>query len=850
MCRGPCGCVPVTSAATAPSSSSSVSPAAGTPAGPAPHRAAFDQREAVANLLDRWLGQGRYTIVLRGDAPLTALLQSARTEIAESLGPGCYLSGAYFASEGDGEIEPAPANHVHLVLYGHVFKDGDMKSVKAKVNERWARDPAWQRLPRLDPQPAVSPGAGQPRSAADVTVHERGLVLKTFQASSPLFEMRKQLRTAIAADSRLNGAWVDLADCPDYLGQTDHYEVYLWLDEGLELASGAVAAPQTASPLEPMVWVDRCGCWHRAPASPPPPSDLAPPERSPRPLGADGQRILVQQILDRRLGPDRYAVVGEAKVPYSRLAAQLRKRMEALYGPGNFLNGLRYVQVEQQGQDAPIVKLKIEGRELDDSQRKRIKDECQLLVDADPAWRRLPGPGGCRFIVDDPVEADPLSEAGREKLAAIRTFLFTDPQLHGTWVDIAECKNLRGEVDSYDVCLWVDSDKAATQKEAVRALLNRSLGAGRYSVVKESALPLSRAVAALQRMFPGENPADFVCGAYYMQPEPPAGHIEIALYGGARDENARKLILTAFNILREHDSAWANPATLRGNKLLAVDRKLLPWTLVPETKRRLAKIYQEIDAKNDLRGAWIELAECRDHTRQFLRYNLHLRYDIDASAEARRKLKEILADNLRDLPYVITCEEPLPLGDLALRINSLLGLQQRMDGCVVQGCCFRPVLLEGETPPRTQMTFLGRVADEQQRETLTRRVKATVESAPDLQGRLADIDINTRDGILVVAPDSAMAPYRFNLGLRHFWNNDFAGAAREFLQASAEAPNTVEYRYWQALCELKQGRSDRASWVMQGVVARQPSLDAESARRVSMSLPAHPRRHAFGPGAT
>jgi hypothetical protein len=288
--------------------------------------------------------------------------------------------------------------------------------------------------------------------------------------------------------------------------------------------------------------------------------------------------------------------------------------------------------------------------------------------------------------------------------------------------------------------------------------------------------------------------------------------VEIALYGGARDKNAQTLVLTAFSMLQQSDPGWANPATLRGNKLVAVDHELRPWTLSADTQKKLAKIHQTVLDSNELRGAWVELAECRDHTGQFLCYNIHVHYDIDAPTDAKDKLKAILGADLGQ-PYVIAREEPLPLSDLASRINSILGLKESMDGCVIQGCCFFPLPSDGMTVPRAQMIVFGRIADEEQRAALTKTVKTIVEYDPDLQTHLANFDIRT-DGLQVVPPNSLRGERQFNLGLRHFWNNDYAEAVSGHAGCCGTAAQS-QFREFQAPVYV---------------------------------IATHPRRHSFGPG--
>ena len=526
------------------------------------------------------------------------------------------------------------------------------------------------------------------------------------------------------------------------------------------------------------------------------------------------------------------------------MLAELRSRTEALFGPGSYLSGARYAPSGGAQQPlTPHVELQLKGRVFDKTQRLRIVDECRHLLAVEPAWRngqKLPAPGAAGatlVVVDKQLEDEALSPETREKLATVRKFLFSDPQLHGAWVDVAECKDLRGYIAAYEVCLWMDSDRAAAQKQAVLTLLNRWLGAGKYSVVKESALPLARTVARLQRTVPADSPATFVCGAYYAQADAPASPVEIMLYGGARDKNARELIVNEFTLLQKLDAAWATPATLRGSRPVAVDRELLPWTLSRDSRTKLAQISREIDAQKELRGAWIELAECLDHAGRFLRYNVHVYFDADAAPAAKEGLKQVLEDNLRGQPYVIAREEPLSLANLASQINAHLGQSRSMDGCVVQGCSFvYPPAADEAKPPQAQMKFLGRIVDEGHRKTLKETIGGIVDFDLVLRAHRADFEIDAESGVQSVPPSIAKAALQFNLGLQHFWKNDYAGAAVKFLQASAESPETVEYRYWQAVCALKLGHADRARDIMQIIVARQPNLDPETTRRLYMSL--------------
>ncbi|MFH1924178.1 MAG: hypothetical protein ABIP48_30350, partial [Planctomycetota bacterium] len=640
------------------------------------------QRAEITKLLDTALGKDRYAIAAEARLPLSRLLSELRLSVAQDFGKGCFVRGGYYraASQDAAANAGDKSSSVELVLYGRVFEDWQKQRIVDRATEMLRADLGFNRLP-------------SPRDAKLVVADRK---LDLYEPSDQLKELRTQVRQAIAADSRLRGVWIDLAECFDHERRRDHYEVYLWLNGPFTPKLVAAGSPAKGAPSETQfcVWTDSCGCPHfvKCEAAQPEPQERTPRAVVPTlpPVDPAQQRSLVKKILDESLGTGQHVTVDEVTLPFSDLIAGLRGRIRDLYGPGCFLAGGHYRQVPDSQQ--PAVELVLQGQVFRDEQRSRIIDECNRLMAANPAWGkpRLPGPRGNRVVVvDRQLKSDVLSESGRQKLAAIRQVLFDDPRLHGAWVDLAECKDRRDDLAYYDVCLWVDRDKRANQRSEVLNLLDQWLGEGKYGLVREAALPLADLVAnTTQRVEAAYGRGCGVSGAYYQQsPDAPGGPVEIVLYGRARDDGMRQMIVNECTRLKDRDPLWSQASTLRGNPVIVVDRRLPIYQHSAEAREKLEQICRSLFEESELQGIWVDLTECFDHLNRLTQYGVWVRRDEENGSSQREKLVEVL-DRVLDQRYQILREEHLPVSDLVSRVNLSMDAMRSMDGCLVQGIHF------------------------------------------------------------------------------------------------------------------------------------------------------------------
>ena len=777
------------------------------------------QRAEIIKLLDRALGKGRYAIAAEARLPLSRLVSDLRASVARDFGKGCFVRGGYYrAASEDAAAKPADASSsVELVLYGRVFEDWQKQRIVDWAREMLRADPGFNRLPG-------------PRDTKLVVVDRK---LHLDEPSERMQALRTQIRQTIADDPRLRGVWLDLAECLDHKERLDHYEVYLWLNAAFTPGPPRAPTPEDdptpeeQSETRRWVWTDRCGCPHFVEYQVALPGQQ--PAREPHvnvpalpPVRPDEQRTLVGQILDQCLGAGRHVVVDEAALPFSDLIARLQGRIQDLYGPGCFLAGGQYAQVPDPQQ--PAVELVLLGQVFHDEQRLRIIDECNRLMAASPAWGNLPGPRGNRLVVvDRQLKGALLSEPSRQKLADVRQVLFNDPQLHGAWVDLAECKDRRGDPSYYDVCLWLDSDKRESQRNEILDVLDRQLGEGKYGIVKEAALPLAALVANLtQRIEAAYGPACGVSGAYYdQQPDAPNGPVEIVLYGRARDDEMRQFIVNQCSRLKDGDPSWSQVPSLRGDPVIVVDRRLPVYQHSAEARRRLEQICRSTFGQPGLRGSWIDLTERFDHLDRLTQYDVCVRRDEQNGAEQREKLVEVL-DRVLGGRYQILSEDHLPVSDLVTRVNLSMDATRNMDGCLVQAIHFAlPSRPDANTLHRTLQVF-GRVAEAQQQGKVGRLVESGLQRDLSWLLHLQELDM-TLEGVEVVRPDPIRGMRVFNAGVEDFWEGRYREASQAFQLAVTDSPLSFEYRYWRIVAEMEQGNHATAFDAMRAIAARLPS---------------------------
>jgi hypothetical protein len=809
-----------------------------------------DQREEVLKVLDRFVGEGRYVVVKEVYPPLSEFLDELRSRVEKKFGKGCYVRGGYYQDAS--EAAPGPGGGtsiVELVLYGRIFEEWQRTRIQEMANEVLQGAPEFDRLigPGSDPKLVV---VDRKFYLYDPTEYENEL---------------NRVRQAIAGDERLRGVWVDLASCKDHEGQLDHHEVYLWLNAAytrepeeepeMELETEPVEEPKLET--RRCVWTDACGCPHlveyqvavtreQQPGPQAAPSALPPALPS---VDPDEQRLLVQGILDKCLGADRHVTVDEVTLPLSELIAQLQKRIKDLYGPGCYLSGAEFVKPEasppspaeesvQPGTpEQALVELALQGRVFDEAQRVRIMDECKRLMGTNSIWERenLPGPRGSRLVVvDRQLRDDSLLPESREKLAAIRQILFNDPGLHGSWVDLAECRNRQNDVASYDVCVWLDTQKAQTQRKVVMDALDRWLGQGNYRIAKQAELPLSSLVAQLKQRFePLSGPGSYVSGAFYGQrPEASGRTVEIVLYGRVLDDRTRELVVNDCDRLKKTDPAWNQVVSLRGDKLVVVDRELRTYERSAETTEKLRQIYQSLFQRPELRGVWVGLNERFDHRNRLTGYEVYIQRDQQDGKQQREKVLDVLNRRLGE-GYKIAREDHLPVSDLLWNVNLAMDSTHSMDGCLVQGIHFSLPSGPGAGVLDRILSVDGRIADEEQMPRISETVDAYLQRDPRWRRCIEHLEMDL-GGMKVVRMDGIRGTKLFDVGMQHFWRGRYQDASRAFRLAVTDAPSSDEYRYWRVLAEMQQGSDTRAYQAMVAATMRQPSY--KDIRRIYRSL--------------
>ncbi|MFM7071515.1 MAG: hypothetical protein ACKO38_06935, partial [Planctomycetota bacterium] len=214
-------------------------------------------------------------------------------------------------------------------------------------------------------------------------------------------------------------------------------------------------------------------------------------------------------------------------------------------------------------------------------------------------------------VVEDADQARRQADQARiETQAACKR----QPELHGAWI-----VNQREDASApgrwlADVIL--DQSIAAQQRAQIETLL-----AGRLKIERETRVPLRSLLAALRvrlrERFGREG--QFLQGAYVQETE--AGVLQLTLYGRVPEAGLHEVAVSECSALMDADSAWNGPTA--GEKLLLPDGRAMLGPAWDKTTEAVAKQLQaELANQSELRGAWVELAECRDHLERFLSYDI------------------------------------------------------------------------------------------------------------------------------------------------------------------------------------------------------------------------------------
>jgi hypothetical protein len=791
------------------------------------------QRQEIMRLLETALGAERCRIADEVRLPVSQMLADLRRKTAEQYGHGCFVRGGYF------EAPPALVGEeqVELMLFGRAFDgqpEGTADAAEQPDRPKGQRETIREMAEQLR---SNNPGFNRLCGARPVEFQISVDGVKAYQPSAELTAMRETVRNAIGADERLKGVWLDLAECRDHRGQVDHYEVYVALDAGSPPVEVQVQpAPQPAAPAEPQyetrsrVWVDRCGCPHQIEYQVPVPQPVTRPEprlagSTPVNVSPGEQEQAVFDLLDQVAGPGRYAVVERVELPFTQLVARLQDEVVQRFGAGCYVSGASYV--EEAG--SPAVDFVLEGQVFTQEQRDEIARECERLKRGHPGWTHLPGPQRRELYVRSERQQllrvlDTLDSETDAKRRAIRAAILHDPRLHGAWVDVADCRNRDGKLMHYDVCVWLDTQRAGAQQPAVWDLLDQWLGQGRYHIVRQTNLPLSGLLAELQRRVAARyGPGCFATGAYYAQPDesPPSDPVELTLYGRVADDEMRQWIQSEGQQILAQDAAWNGRVSFWNNDVVVVDKELKLQKLTERGKQQLTRIHQLLYERRLLRGIWVDVDECYDHLDQLTHYNVYVHRDEAFGESQKQQLRGVL-DEVLGSQYVVLREEQLPVADMLSRVNLVIDAQTRFSGSLVQGIHFTMTEAPDGPGVRRELNVFGRIAHEEQRVLLRDVVESYLHRDHQWQNRRPEFDL-VLNGLQVVVPDSLRGADMFSHGVEHYRNGRYALASEAFQLAMADSPNFFEYRYWRVLAEIGQGRMTEAYHAMLAATIRRPS---------------------------
>ncbi|HPM82427.1 MAG TPA: hypothetical protein PLF81_17090 [Candidatus Anammoximicrobium sp.] len=413
---------------------------------------ADQQKALVLPLLDQCLGQDAKRIFQETVLPLSNFVATLQQSQQAAAGiDHCWVMGAYYNPT---SVQP---DTVGIVLYGNYFQDDQKARIMSQAQELISTQAAWRQLAPIVPR-----------------LEEK---LQQDVLSDATRSLRTKIRRTLVDDLRLHGSWVDLAECRDHRNQFHHYNVYLWLNAGEAEAGAASASTVSTAPAEPrraststrVASAACCDPGVRSPTAGPAGSARAAilpvalrssetGRSDPRPLPADRQREEVVRLLDRWLGPQKYLIVRERQLPVDRLVAKLRTQMDPRLASGCGIRGAYFDESPAGGQDN--VELVVYGQLAVDAERQRVLDLTQRLISGEPDWQSPPSPRGSALAVSPKgLRLKELSVEAAGLRDQIRSAIFADPQLHGLWVDLAECYDHRGKVEGYDAYVWLDNSR-------------------------------------------------------------------------------------------------------------------------------------------------------------------------------------------------------------------------------------------------------------------------------------------------------------------------------------------------------------------------------------------------------
>ncbi|MFO0870543.1 MAG: hypothetical protein U0935_16570 [Pirellulales bacterium] len=370
------------------------------------------------------------------------------------------------------------------------------------------------------------------------------------------------------------------------------------------------------------------------------------------------------------------------------------------------------------------------------------------------------------------------------------------------------------------VDLIVDSGAAGPQRAALEKLLQ-----GEVRIGQQRALPVRQLVQQLQKRMETRfgQKGRFIQGAWCQETD--SGVLQLALYGRVPEAGLQDAVVQECSLLMDESPVWydADPA----KKWLLPEGRTLqgPAWLERATQLAAEEIYRQLREDETLRGAWMEIAECRDHAGKFIGYDVATWSDSPRAAAQRAAMKK-LADRYLGDRYLLVQERTVPLSRLLQAVNLLLEAHAKYDGCWIEDAHFEP---QPNSLRGAILVLRGRIA----RQPLADQIIGNI-CVPWMKA-----DASWSDGagqffvenpdLQVVDPVLGRAARFFEAGFEKFQAGQFDEAATAFRNAIVDAPRTTEYRYWRILALLQAGRRSEAYEHMLALVNRKPLPVADRA---------------------
>jgi predicted metal-dependent hydrolase len=243
-----------------------------------------------------------------------------------------------------------------------------------------------------------------------------------------------------------------------------------------------------------------------------------------------------------------------------------------------------------------------------------------------------------------------------------------------------------------------------------------------------------------------------------------------------------------------------------------------PQTKVTDEVERdvKARLSSEMQSNEVFRGAWIEVVVPEN------REGLHIVPVLDAGQlkEQQKALEALLKEVITKVKYDLKPTRTRPISKFLAEVQAGIDVNFALGGCLVTGAYYRP-LEAGST--EQELMLLGRIANPEQKDLITLLCKEAKE-LQQFRGLLQET-LPIPDKMKVVTPSRRVASYMFNCGVDKFKKRDYVGAHQAFTRSILEAPDELNYRYWQVVVEIAQGNEDSAYSHLKPLVDRRRKGD-------------------------